>query len=90
MPDFDEIWYTDWNEHAEFKKRESGSLPPFSEMADAVILKMNEMLPSGYLSPDFDEIWYTDWNEHADFKKRKSGSVRPFSKMAAAAILEMQ
>jgi hypothetical protein len=44
LSDFDEIWYTDWNEHAEFKKRESRSLPPFSKMADAAILKMNEML----------------------------------------------
>ena len=39
-PDFDEIWYTYWNEHAEFKKRKSGSLPPFSKMAAAAILEM--------------------------------------------------
>jgi hypothetical protein len=58
-------------------------------MADAAILKINEMLSIGYLLPNFDEIWYTDWNEHAEFKKRKSVCVRPFSKMAATAILEM-
>ena len=46
-PDFDEIWYTDWNEHSEFKKRESGSLQPFFKMAAAAILKMQWMVQNG-------------------------------------------
>jgi hypothetical protein len=28
-PDFDETWCTDYVEHAEFKKRQTGSVPPF-------------------------------------------------------------
>jgi hypothetical protein len=46
--------------HAEYKKRKTGSVPPFSKMVDAAILKIIEMLYFGHLSPDFDEIMYTD------------------------------
>ena len=60
VPDFDEKWYIDQSEIAEFKKRKTGSLSPFSKMAAAAILKINWMLPLGQLLPDFDEIRYTD------------------------------
>ena len=40
-PDFDEIWYTNVKTHAEFKKRKSGGLSPFSKMAAAANLKIS-------------------------------------------------
>jgi hypothetical protein len=46
--------------HAESNERKTGSVPPFSKMAEAAILKIIEMPSFGHLSPDFDEIWYTD------------------------------
>jgi hypothetical protein len=44
MPDLDEIWYTDSVKHAEFRKRGCGSVTPFSKMAVASIIKIDEML----------------------------------------------
>ena len=41
---FDEIWYTDQGKHAESKKRLTGSVPPFSNMAAAAVAKIIEML----------------------------------------------
>jgi hypothetical protein len=41
---------------AESEKRKNGSVPPFSEMADAAIFKINEMLPFSHFPTDFDEI----------------------------------
>jgi hypothetical protein len=70
--------------HAESKKRETGSAPPFYKMAAADISKINEILLFDHLSTDFDEIWFTDQEEHAESKKRITGSVSPFFKMAAA------
>jgi hypothetical protein len=75
--------------HAEFKKRKSGNVPPFSKMAAIAILKINEMLPFGHLSSDYEEFWYSDYVKHADSKKSKSGGVPPFAKMVTAAIVEI-
>jgi hypothetical protein len=47
--------YPDWKKHAEFEKRKSGRVPPFSYVVAAAILKISEMLPIGHLSTDFDE-----------------------------------
>jgi hypothetical protein len=43
LPDFDETWYADYEKYAESKKRKTGSVAPYSEMAVVAILKINAL-----------------------------------------------